>query len=162
MNIRKQVYDLTLDDFNFSPVWEFTHGDEGEEEWQDEATVQPVAESVSLDSQKVMCVAAARFVLADGTTMHGFLSPGALEDTDLGRLQPAIITDQGHVSFWFGIVQPTQELIEEAYKTLGKRPGCVFPISFSLIVPTRSPLNGSIPGFLSLNGPDFEAIQVSC
>ena len=160
MSIQKQVYDLTLEDLNFSPVWEFTHGEE-DEEGQDEATVRPVAESVSLDSQKVMCVAAARFALADGTTMHGFLSPSAPEDTDLGHLQPTIIVDQRHVSFWFGIVQPTQEIIEQAYKALGKRQGHVFPISFTLTVPTRSPLIGSIPGFLSLNGSDFKAIRVS-
>lgn len=161
MSIRKQVYDLTLEDLKFSSVWEFTHGAADDDELQDEATVRPVAESVSLDMQKVMCVAAARFALADGTTMYGFLSPSAPEDTELGHIQPTIIIDQRHVSFWFGIVEPTQEIIEEAYRTLGKRPGHVFPISFSLTVPTRSPLNGSIPGFLSLDGPDFAAIRVS-
>lgn len=89
-------------------------------------------------------------------------SPARLAiDTDLGHIQPPIIIDQRHVSFWFGIVQPTQEIIEEAYRTLGKRSAHVFPFSFSLTVPTRCPLNGSIPGFLNLDGPDFATIRVS-
>jgi hypothetical protein len=161
MNRKKPVYDLTLEDLSCSPVWEFTHGEEDEEEGQDEATVRPVDQLVSLDSQEVMCVAATRFALADGTVMHGFLSPGALQDTHLGRLQPTIITDRGQISFWFGIVQPTQEIMADAYSAMGRRPEHVFPISFSLAVSRSSPLNGNIPGFLHLEGPNFEVIRVS-
>lgn len=165
MNIRRQVYDLTQDDLILSPVWVFTHGEEdlSEEDLaeQDEATVRPVAEPAALDSLEVMFVTAARFSLADGTTMAGYISPGAPEDTGLGRLQPTIITEQGQVSFWFGILCPTPKDIAGAYKLLGKRPEQVFPISFSLAVQTKSPLSGTIPGFLSLDGPDFKAVRVS-
>ena len=41
MKIRKQVYQLTLDDLERTPVWEFAL-DEEVEEGQDEATVRPV------------------------------------------------------------------------------------------------------------------------
>lgn len=161
MNRKKQVYDLTREDLICSPVWEFSHGEVDEEEGQDEATVRPVEKWVSLDAQEVMCVAATRFSLADGTVMHGFLSPGAPEDTHLGSLQPTIMTDRGQISFWFGIVQPTQEIIADAYSAIGKRPEHIFPISFSLAVPRSRPLNGNIPGFLHLEGPNFEVIRVS-
>jgi hypothetical protein len=37
MKIRKQVYELTTDDLELSPIWEFAADEEGEE-GQDEAT----------------------------------------------------------------------------------------------------------------------------
>jgi hypothetical protein len=73
--------------------------DEECEDGQDEATVRPVSLSMSLDSVEVMCVAKASFRLADGTAMDGFLSPGGSYDTDLGHLQPAILTECGQISF---------------------------------------------------------------
>ena len=48
MKIRKQVYELTVDDFTEFPVWEFALDEEGEEN-QDEATVRPSTAPLPLD-----------------------------------------------------------------------------------------------------------------
>jgi hypothetical protein len=134
--------------------------EEGQAE-QDEATVRPIHPPEALESLNVMCVAVARFSLADGTTMVGYMSPGAPGDTDLESLQPTIITAQGQVAFWFGIRCPTSKDIASAYTLLGKRPEEIFPISFSLAVQTMSPSDGTVPGFVSKDGPDFNAVRVS-
>jgi len=158
MRIRKQVYDLTPDDLLLSPIWEFAH-DEEADAGQDEATVRPVMESLSLDAQETMCIAAARFYLADGTEMDGFVSPGIQGDTYVGHLQPTIVTNAGQVAFWFGIAQPMPEQIEDAYNVLGKGPERIFPMSFSLAFPTSHPLTGTVPGFLYLDSKDFRTVQ---
>ncbi len=46
--IRKQVYELTVDDLDRHPVWEFALDEEGEE-GQDEATVRPYEPQGVLD-----------------------------------------------------------------------------------------------------------------
>jgi len=70
MKIRRQVYDLTLEDLNEFPVWEFALDEEGEE-GQDEATVRPYMNSGKLDPSDGMFVVRAIFTLADGSKMHG-------------------------------------------------------------------------------------------
>jgi len=70
MKIRKQVYQLTLDDLERTPVWEFAL-DEEVEEGQDEATVRPVEGPFPLDPAGGMFVVRARFRLGDGTRLTG-------------------------------------------------------------------------------------------
>ncbi|WP_342113998.1 hypothetical protein [Pseudoduganella sp. OTU4001] len=129
MKMRKQVYDLTTEDLDFAPIWEYAQDEEGEE-GHDEATVRPVEPARSLDAVEVMCVAKANFRLADGTSMDGFLSPGRPDDTDLGHLQPAIFSKRGQISFWCGIIEPSRERLEAAYAALEKTPQEIFPIFF--------------------------------
>ncbi|MES2261148.1 MAG: hypothetical protein V4724_21745 [Pseudomonadota bacterium] len=159
MKIRKQVYDLTLNDLQLTPIWEFAHDEEGEE-GQDEVTVRPLPLFKSLETIEVMCVARAQFHLADGTMMGGYLSPGVPGDADIGHLQPTIIAEEGQVCFWCGIVEPERENLEESYKILGKRPNDIFPISFSLDVPTIHPLSGTIAGFLVVSDVNFQSVRV--
>jgi hypothetical protein len=47
--VRKQVYDLTLADFDVAPVWEFASDEEGVA-GQDEATVRPYEVSFPIDA----------------------------------------------------------------------------------------------------------------
>lgn len=159
MKIRKQVYDLTTEDFDFAPVWEFAHDEEGEDE-QDEATVRPVSLAISLDAVEVMCVAKANFRLADGTAMDGYLSPGVPDDTHPGHLQPAILCKHGQVSFWCGIVEPSRDQLDAAYAALEKSPQEIFPISFSLAVPGSYQIAGTIEGFLVLGATDLDGLTV--
>jgi hypothetical protein len=150
MKIRKQVYDLTPADFDLAHIWEFASDEEGVD-GQDEATVRPVESAISPDSLEGMFVAKARFVLADGTTMGGYLTPGMPGELDLGRIQPAVVTEKGQVSFWCGMVEPTKEYIEASYKILGKQPGDVFPLFFSSEVPfAGATITGTVPGFIVL------------
>jgi hypothetical protein len=73
--VRKQVYDLTLADFDVSPVWEFASDEEGVA-GQDEATVRPYEVSFPVDAAgHGGPVVRAVFTLADGTNLRGYFSP---------------------------------------------------------------------------------------
>ena len=85
MKIRKQVYELTLDDVGKFPVWEFALDEEGKE-GQDEATVRPLKISGALDSSDGTFIVRAAFTLAGGSNMQGYLTTPVQGDDGLGRL----------------------------------------------------------------------------
>jgi len=146
MKIRKQVYELTVDDLMEFPVWEFALDEEGEE-GQDEATVRPSTAPLPLDCSEAMCIVRALFSLADGTRHIGYLTPGHAAD-DLGAIQPLIITPHGHVIFWMGAARDDTGPF---YEKLEKRAEQIFPITFKSDVPlVGGVVFGSIPGFLHL------------
>ncbi|HEX4141045.1 MAG TPA: hypothetical protein VHY09_11900 [Candidatus Methylacidiphilales bacterium] len=146
MKIRKQVYELTVDDFEKFPVWEFALDEEGEE-GQDEATVRPSAAPLPLAPSESMFIVRAKFSLADGTRHMGYLTPGHAAD-DLGSIQPLIITPQGQVIFWMGVSRGDTGPL---YQKLGKGAAQIFPIAFKSDVPlVGGVVFGSIPGFLHL------------
>jgi hypothetical protein len=154
--IRKQVAELTLDDFAACPVWEFALDEESEPD-QDETTVRPVPTSAALDPSESSYLVAARFKLADGTQMQGYLTPPAADDKGLGRIQPLIITDRGQVGFWHGRLPPEPH---KAYELLGRDAASVFPIRFESVVPlVTGRIVGTIPGFLCLER-DFETVHI--
>ncbi len=145
--IRKQVYDLTLDDFTRFPVWEHALDEEGEP-GQDEATVRPYRTLGALDESEGLFVVKASFVLANGTPCQGCLY--ASENRDVGYVQPAIITPRGQVAFWRGILTPKAEEVATAYERLGKNAGEVFPLRYRSEVPLRhGMISGTVPAFLS-------------
>ena len=145
MKIRKQVYELSLSDITEFPVWEFAVDEEGEE-GQDEATVKPLEFTAPLDPSDGMFVLQAEFLLEDGTKMQGYLSP-ALQN-ELGYIQPTVITENGQIGFWSGIMQPSQEVITSNYNSLGKSPEQIFPLAFkSKEGVLGDPVEGIINGF---------------
>jgi hypothetical protein len=149
--IRKPVDQLTWADFAASPVWEFALDEEGEP-GQDETTVRPYPVNGELDPTRGMFVIAAKFVLADGTPMQGYLTPPVQGEASLGTLQPIIITPVGQVFFWCGMIAPDDERIAQSYSMLGKSsPSEVFPIEFESNFPVRGgPIRGALPAFLVL------------
>lgn len=158
--MRKQIYELTLSDLEFSPVWEFASDEEGIE-GQDEATVRPASPSILHDALAGQFVAKARFTLADGTRMHGYLSPGVPGSFDLGTIQPAIVTDNGQVSFWFGCLKPSRTYIDSSYALLGKRAEEVFPLSFALDATSNVyEAAGIVQGFLVMEDWDSSEIKI--
>ncbi|KAA0225917.1 hypothetical protein FCG40_05485 [Fimbriimonadia bacterium ATM] len=159
--IRKQVYDLILEDLDRHPVWEFALDEEGEE-GQDEATVRPYEVAGSLDARDGIFVVRASFALADGTFMRGYLTPPTPEDLDLGTIQPAIVTDGGPVSFWYGVVAPDQAEIAAAYACLGKSsPLEVFPLTYqSEVELVGGPVSGVVPGFLVMEDSETRRTRV--
>ena len=66
VRVRKQVYELTLEDLSRFPIWEFKLDEEGEE-GSDESTVRPYTASGPLDPKERMFVVRAVFTLADGS-----------------------------------------------------------------------------------------------
>jgi hypothetical protein len=158
LRIRKQAYELTLDDLIRFPVWEFALDEEGEE-GQDEATVRPFEHDGAVDPGEGGLIVRASFRFADGSEAAGCLSATAGESS-LSDVQPIFVGAKGQVVFWRGMVRPTPEQLARDYEVLGKVAGDVFPIKYTSAVPLRGgPVTGEIPGFLVLE--DFETMRVS-
>jgi hypothetical protein len=150
MLIRKQVYDLRLEDFERHPVWEFALDEEGEE-GQDEATVRPYSVAGPADSAEGTLVVRARFTLADGTTMFGWITPPSPDFAGLGTIRPQIITPDGPVSFWCGVLKPTRKDLTLNYERLGRTADRIFPVHFtSEIEVVGGPVTGVLKGFLCM------------
>jgi hypothetical protein len=152
MKIRKQVYELTVEDLREHPVWEFAldeEGEEGQDEATDEATVRPFISCGSVDPGAGMFIVRARFTLADGTPFVGYFTPSD-DPNDFGTIQPQIITERGQVGFWMGVILDD---IAPLYERLGRSAEQTFPVTFESDFPiVRGPVKGSIPAFLHLEG----------
>jgi hypothetical protein len=147
--IRKRVYDLTINDLLEFPVWIFALDEEGEP-GRDEATVRPWQEPPPFDPGEGLNVLRTDFWLADGTQAVGYLSaqvPGDL--SEIGYIQPTIVTPRGQVWFWFGAAKPGPDKTRNAYETLGKSRSQVFPVRYeSAVEITTGRVTGVIKGFL--------------
>jgi hypothetical protein len=155
--VRRQVYELTLDDLNQFPVWEFRLGEEGTagEAGRDECTVRPHTASGALDPVDRMFVVRTVFTLADGSSLKGYCTPPLRGDNSIGALQPIIVTDRGQVRLWCGTAAPDSKRLAHSYELLGKDAGRVFPVRFESDVKlVGGPVTGSVPGFLVLE--DFQ------
>jgi hypothetical protein len=149
--VRKQVYELTLDDLSKYPVWEFSLDEKG----RDECTVRPYTPSGPLGPADRMFVVRSVFTLADGSRMHGYCTPPGQGNAGIGTLQPIIVTDRGQVRFWCGTAAPDKERLARSYELLGKDARRVFPLQFAPEVElVGDPFRGSVPGFLVLE--DFQ------
>jgi hypothetical protein len=139
--VRRQVYDLTVEDLERYPLWEFAL-DEEDEEGQDEATVKPSEETEVPGYSPGVYILAADATFADGTTAIGYLYSGGPED-GMGCTQPNIVTTSGQVNFWLGwlrFVKDPQARIAEACQILGKDRSSIFPICLR----TRPHINGAV------------------
>jgi hypothetical protein len=157
--VRKQIYDLTENDLQRFPFWEFALDEEGVEA-QDEATVRPVLCDGAIDPAGVVLIVRARFTLADGTQFLGHMTVDAGDAIDLSIAQPSICLASGQVGFWFGITAPERQEIDTAYKLLDKTADQVFPLAFESDVAMTIPIiRGSIPGFLYLLRKKVQSIH---
>ncbi len=146
--IRKQVYDLTLDDLARCATWEFASDEEGEE-GQDEATVRPCEPGVSIDCSTFIGVVRTHFRAAGGQRYLGYVTP-AHEDT-LGAMQPTIVLDHTQIAIWHGIDRPDRSTLNEYYTALGITAAQCFPLSFSpAIAVTKGYCTGTVNGFAAL------------
>jgi hypothetical protein len=151
MKIRKQVYELTIEDLEAYPVWEFA-SDEESEESQDEATVRPYSQSGAADPADGALVVRASFTLADGTRMKGYLTSPPPRSTGIGDVQPEIVAPNGRVSFWYEMRKPTPEVLSKAYETLGMESARVFPVHFTSDVEiVGGPVAGTLNGFMYMD-----------
>jgi hypothetical protein len=157
-HIRRQVYDLTPADLERFAVWEYALDEEGNE-GQDEATVRPYKLGEALDTAEGMFIVRASMTLADGTRFTGYVTPSVQGGADLSSCQPAVVVQDGQVSFWRGMLALHPEDLFASYALLGKTsPDQVFPIKFESDVSiARGPVVGEVPGFLILE--DFETMR---
>ena len=105
-----------------------------------------------MDPAGGMFIVRAWLTLADGTRVHGYLTPPFDGDTWLAFIQPQAVTPGGQVSFWCGILAPKRRDISASYARLGKSSARqVFPLRFESDVPLKSgAVSGDVPGFMVL------------
>jgi hypothetical protein len=127
--IRKQVYHLTLEDFDAVPVWEFASDGEGVA-GRNEATVRPYEASFPIDPGHGGLLVRAVFILTDGAILRGYLSPQPMSLRRPGYLQPVMICGTDQLNFWSGIRRPTKEQMIGALAKLRKQAAQVFPLEY--------------------------------
>lgn len=102
-----------------------------------------------VDPAEGMVIVKARFTLADGTSMAGYLTPPSPDFGGLSTIQPQIITLRGQVPFWCGAFMATSEVLAENYARLERTADRVFPLRFtSEIEIVGGPVVGVLNGFL--------------
>jgi hypothetical protein len=147
MRIRKQVYELTTHDIQQHPIWEYAL-DEENAPGQDEATVRPLDELPPVREDRTQILLAAQLRLSDGTLEYGVIKCPTEAEWDMSDLIPAMLIQNGMVSFWQGIRKPKPEMIVDQYARLGRRAEQVFPIVLeSLIEVDGDRIRGVIEGF---------------
>ncbi len=155
--IRKPANELTPSDLEQFPVWEWASDEEGEE-GQDETSVRPILLNRSLRADEGYIVKA-NFTLADGTKFIGAFTPAARSPETVGWLHPVILTEQGQVLFYYGVMKPMPQEVSLNYQKLGRVASQVFPINFRAAIDIENGINqGTIEGFLYLTRPD-DAIE---
>ena len=154
MRVRRQDYDLTVEDLAQFPAWEYALDEEGYED-QDERTVRPYSAKPPFEQGQAYLIIRASFYLADGTRMTGYIKPLELAETSVLKplipadMDPVIVTPKGRIEFWNGASQPDPDEISRNYARLNKGPLEVFPIRFASDVEVlNSVTEGVLEGFL--------------
>jgi hypothetical protein len=137
--VYKQINELTLEDLENYPVWEYLSEDDINA--KDECTVKGYTKEWS--NLKTNIVVKATFRLSDGTIHHGFVTP----DKEFAISQPVLIFENNHIHFWHGVIKPTRKGIKDFYKSLSRKPENIFPIKWTCEVEFGIIHGGVIKGF---------------
>jgi hypothetical protein len=140
--VRKQVDQLTAQDFELSPCWEYV-SDEEDKHGQDECTVRPMAlEALPSCTHEVFVLA--MFVFPNGRARLGFVTLNA--GSDIASHQPALFTSGGHLNFFSGAIEPTKSDIANLRQTLTQVSSEPLPIRYSTVLQSESgaPFAGGI------------------
>jgi hypothetical protein len=147
MRIRKQVYELSAQDLEKYPVWEYALDEENQPD-QDEATVRPLQELPADPEDRSQVMLAIILNLVDGTSSYGLINCPTKPEWDMSDLLPSMLVSDGMVSFWQGVRVPSWDTISNEYRRIGKTAEQVFPASFRTLVEIDGhALEGVIEGF---------------
>jgi hypothetical protein len=142
----KQFNDLTIDDLNEYPIWEFVPEDD--QNAIDETTIKGyLAYSEEIES---MIIVRTKFILNDGSIFYGYVSP----EKKLELSQPALFVNDIFIFFWHGLIDSSRIETEKYYKVLDKKANDIFPVKWVTEVNTDMINNGEIEGFGFLDKHD--------
>lgn len=138
--ILKQHNELRNSDFDAFPVWVGCHCLDYDEDWYDdtdEETFRPWNNKVPSDEEQWMFLVKTDFILADGTTFRGFMSPPEHGiQFDISNQHPIIITENGElIAFWYGSLPESYFKKDTAltYSLLNKKHEEIFPIKCTIL-----------------------------
>ena len=158
--IRKQCYELTAQDFELSPCWEFALDEEGKA-GQDEATVRPATRPRSLTNASGSVFVLAIFCFLNGRVRLGTLTIGS--GSDVGDTQPSLFMKDRLLGFYIGAMPITKAAMRADTRLLTEICPDPFPIYYSTSLRDRSgqPLiSGTLRGFYKYGGYDKPARRV--
>lgn len=150
MSIYKKVNQLTNDDLKKYPVWRFLVEEEGK---YDETHIKPMPKMTNVNSKEGIFILKTSFIANDSTSYNGYCY--ASEGYDLSYIQPVIIVNKKHISFWYGMYKPKELDHNKTYKILKKEKSNLFPIAFAADVKVDgNKYAGEIKGFMYLDDDD--------
>lgn len=152
-SIRRQDYDLRLEDLMKFPVWEYALDEEGID-GQNERTLRPLPSVTIIDPRAGYFITRASFYFHSGIVMIGFIKPKSLSSKTLSTvlpydLWPVIVTMKGQMSFGYGSNEPDVDELERNYRFFEMTPEEIFPIRFISDIEVIDGISsGVIEGFM--------------
>src|SRR5262245_55452745 len=122
--IRKQCYELTAEDFERFPCWEYALDEEGRP-GQDEATVRPATLERGITASDVLLVLAV-FTFVNGKVRLGTLTIGA--GPDVSDMQPSLFLKGRLFSFYLGALPVTKAALKADTRLLAAISDKPFPV----------------------------------
>lgn len=124
--IRKQVNELTSDDLDKSPCWEYADDEEGTR-GQDECTVRPLADDLTEVEHAVLMQAT--FVFPNGRVRLGTVTCNAGEE--ISGYQPVLFLGNEQLYFYYGAMKPKANEIRRLSSKLKRICPNPFPIRYT-------------------------------
>jgi len=158
--IRKQCSDLTAQDFERLPCWEFALDEEGRPD-QDEATVRPAAfrrGSMSAGSEQIVL---GIFSFPNGRVRLGLLTSGA--GLDVSDTQPSLFVADRLLNFYRGALLLSKAELKRETRLLAEVCDTPFPIYYCSAIRDRGGkpmVDGVLKGFYRYGGFDKPAKRV--
>ncbi len=116
----KQIYELTKRDLQEKPAWYFPM----DESVEDEMSVRPAKIPGDIDND-LQIIVRTTFTTASDKKFIGYIYWNQTDATEY--LQPVILTENGPVTFWNGMMPPDEEYLERVRSEIGIS---AFPIVF--------------------------------
>ena len=152
--IRKQCCDLTAQDFERFPIWEFALDEEGRP-GQDEATVRPASVRRGANIAAGQFLVLGIFSFPNGRVRLGVLTAGG--GSDVGATQPSLFLTDRLLNFYLGGLLPPKAELKRDARLLAAVCDKPFPIHYYSALRDRSgrpAVEGLLEGFYQYGGFD--------
>jgi len=159
--IRKQCYELTAQDFERFPSWEYALDEEGRP-GQDEATVRPVTLRHSGRNIEGPLLVLGVFSFQNGRIRLGQLTIGT--GLDVSDTQPALFINDRLLGFYLGALTPSKAELRAEGRLLSAICKNPFPVYYSTALRDKDgqPLvSGVLKGFYTYGGFDRPAKRLA-
>jgi hypothetical protein len=158
--IRKQCYELTAEDFERFPCWEYALDEEGRP-GQDEATVRPTKKRDRGGNIGEKIFVLGVFSFPNGRIRLGQLTIGT--GLDVSDTQPVLFANGRLLGFYHGALVPSKTELRSEARLLREICENAFPIYYSTALRDKSgqPLaSGVLKGFYKYGGFDKPAKRI--
>lgn len=158
--VRKQCFDLTAQDFELFPIWEFALDEEGRP-GQDEATVRPAFIPRGANVAAGQFLVLGVFSLPNGRVRLGVLTIGG--GPEVNSTQPSLFLPDRLLNFYLGALPPPIAELKRDSRILATVCDKPFPIHYCSALRDRSGspiVEGVLEGFYEYGGFDRPARKV--